>query len=335
MRSDLTSANQDLFAGRRLRVRIIFNPISGRRRRDGYFPEFIGRLETAGHDVTLCETTAAGDATRLAKESCEAGVDLICVRGGDGTIHEAAAGMLEGGPPILTIPAGTENILSKYLGIRGRASSLMSAIGGGQFQQMRLSSVNGRKFMLMMGLPFDAEVVRRLEAKRKGNISYKTYVWPILSALFKYRAPVFRVTLDGEECYGGRGQVFVGKMPRYALGMKVLKDAVTADSLLDVVIFPRSSFWPLLWDGVRIWIRPEWRSKNAIYRKGTVVRIEAETPAPFEVDGEFGGYSPAEIVVTDQVVKFLTAPGRFGDFPSIWLSPSKSDSPTPTPVVSQ
>jgi len=310
---DLTSLSD-----RPLRCRVIFNPISGRRAEEPYFNTFVGALDTAGHQVEVCRTKAAHDATRLAAESCDLGLDLICVRGGDGTIHEAANGLTREGPPLLPIPAGTENILSKYLGIRRSANSLLAAVAAGQTQQIRLSEVNGRKFMLLAGLPYDGEVVRRLAEARTGNISYKTYVWPTIGTLLGYRGPDIIIKVDGEEVYRGRAQALVGKMPRYALGVKILRQADPADDWLDVAVFPRRWVLPLIWDCLRMWVSPGWRSRRAAYFKGRLVEIEAVERCPLQVDGEFAGYLPATFRPTDHVVNFLGAPGRFEQTPSIW-----------------
>lgn len=310
---DLTSLSD-----RPLRCRVIFNPISGRRAEEAYFNTFVGALDTAGHAVEVCRTQAAGDATRLAAEGCEQRLDLICVRGGDGTIHEAANGLTPDGPPMLPIPAGTENILSKYLGIRRTANSLLAAVAAGQTQQIRLSEVNGRKFMLLAGLPYDGEVIRRLESARTGNISYKTYVWPTVRTLFGYRGPDIVVRIDGEEVYRGRAQALIGKMPRYALGVKILRRADPADDWLDVAVFPRRWVLPLILDCVRMWLHPAWRSPRAAYFKGRLVEIEAAEQCPLQVDGEFAGFLPAVFRPTDHVVNVLCAPGKFEQTPPIW-----------------
>ena len=333
----MTEFNIKALSGKKLRCRVIFNPISGRRAEEPFFDAFVRVLMGAGHEVEVCRTAAAHDATRLAAEGCNQGCNLICVRGGDGTIHEAANGMTPDGPPMLTIPAGTENILAKYLGIRRSARSLLDALAAGQSRQLRLSEVNGRKFLLLLGLPYDAEVIRLLAEARTGNISYKTYVWPTLKTLIGYRGPEIVLKIDGKEVYRGRGQVVVGKMPRYALGVNILRQADPADEWLDVAVFPRRSVLPLIVDCARMWLHAGWRSRQSLYLKGRDVQIEANAACPMQVDGEFGGMLPARVQTTNHVITLLAAPGRFEATPSIWeadcqANHTRSDTERPSVV---
>jgi len=51
-------------------------------------------FQDAGIDWDVFITKAAGDAERLARESAAAGVDCVVVFGGDGTVTEAASGLI-------------------------------------------------------------------------------------------------------------------------------------------------------------------------------------------------------------------------------------------------
>ena len=69
----------------------------------------------AGVDWEVSLTHKSGDATRLAKEAAESGVDLVAAYGGDGTQMEVANGLLGSGVPQAILPGGTGNAMAHDL----------------------------------------------------------------------------------------------------------------------------------------------------------------------------------------------------------------------------
>ena len=85
----------------------------------------------------------------------------IVAAGGDGTVV-LVANNTPLGTPISVLPLGTENLLSKYLGLTPSPDIVCQTICDGVKVQMDAGEVNGRLFLLMVGCGFDADVVRRL-----------------------------------------------------------------------------------------------------------------------------------------------------------------------------
>src|SRR3978361_1776011 len=71
--------------------------------------------------VDVAETTHRGHARELAAAATAEGVDVVVTLGGDGTVNEAANGLMDGGPgpqgPALAVgPGGSTNVFSRALG---------------------------------------------------------------------------------------------------------------------------------------------------------------------------------------------------------------------------
>ncbi len=289
------------------RIQFIVNPISGRRRlRREAVDVFRQKLERVGHHVEVHHTTGSGDAAMAAGTACNRGVDLIVVAGGDGTVHEAIAGMAGAAVPVLIAPCGTENVVAKFLGLRLCVKALWSVFLRGKIQSFRPLVANGRRVLFALGVGFDAEVVRQVASRRRGPISYWSYVMPILRTLAGRCGGEFRLNIDGEDVYQGPGQLLAGKVPRYALGLKALHRADPADDFVDVLVLPRRHDWQLALDAARIQFRPDQPPPGALYRKGRRVRITAADPVGVQMDGEFAGTTPLDVTVGDQAVQFLT-----------------------------
>ena len=98
------------------RAVVILNPLSGRGRHEkeleahrALAAEVLG---AHGFNTAVRTTTAAGDACRFAREAAESGVDLVVAWGGDGTINEAASGLVYRQVPLAIVPAGSGNGLA-------------------------------------------------------------------------------------------------------------------------------------------------------------------------------------------------------------------------------
>ena len=76
---------------------LIRNPAAGRRRRRRRAAAVVRALGEAGWRVEERVTAAAGEATRIAAEAAAAGAAAVFVFAGDGTVREAAAGLLAAG----------------------------------------------------------------------------------------------------------------------------------------------------------------------------------------------------------------------------------------------
>ena len=104
--------------GSTARLCLIVNPISGTVSKLRMIPLIARRLEAAGIDLEIKPTEGPGHATELAAEAARCGrFDGVLACGGDGTVNEAARGLVGTGTPLGIIPAGSSNGLARHLGI--------------------------------------------------------------------------------------------------------------------------------------------------------------------------------------------------------------------------
>src|SRR5450755_2899971 len=94
---------------------ILFNPNSGRPRRDKELNHAIGVIQSAGVRTELTVCRSSQEATDNARCAVADGSDTVFACGGDGTIHAVVEG-LAGTPVALAIlPFGTANALAHDL----------------------------------------------------------------------------------------------------------------------------------------------------------------------------------------------------------------------------
>lgn len=112
-----------------MRVALLVNP-RARRARD---PDLIDRLQHAadrrGVAATVITTSAPDLLPDVLRAQRQAGVDVLAVCGGDGTLMTllaAAAQAYDVLPPLLLLPGGTMNTVARNLGIRGQPQQVWS-----------------------------------------------------------------------------------------------------------------------------------------------------------------------------------------------------------------
>jgi len=273
--------------------------------------EFRAALRRKGLAVTEYRTTGPGDATRYARSMLDR-AELVVSWGGDGTVRELASALVGTNVPVLACPLGTENLLAKELRIPGHPHRLAEIVTTGRTVDCDLGKVNGQDFLLIMGIGFDGEVVRRLATVRRGHITHLSYFWPIWRTFWEHDFPRIRVVADGEEVFDGYGLAFMGNISRYAVGLRICRDARYDDGLLDLVVFSCHQQHALVLHAAWTLLRLHPLKGDVIYRQVRKARIETASPVPSQTDGDVGPYTPLDVSVHSGKLRLLVPPLRYG-----------------------
>jgi diacylglycerol kinase family enzyme len=196
--------------GAKRRMLIIVNPYASTvsdRLRNLVVYALQGRFE-----VDAVDTEARGHATELCREAAHEGYDVVVAFGGDGTVNEAANGLLGSPTPLSCLPGGSANVFGKMLGIPGdpvdATEHLLAMADDWQPRKVDLGVVNGRCFTFASGLGLDASVVEQVDARPrlKARFGPWFFTWVAISTFtrrYLVRPPRLRVlTADGAELEG-------------------------------------------------------------------------------------------------------------------------------------
>jgi diacylglycerol kinase (ATP) len=185
----------------RRRLLVIFNPVAGRGAR-AKLERALATLRHRGVAVTVRETQAAGDAEVFAREASSVDFDGLVVAGGDGTVNEAVNGLEDAALPLAVFPFGTENVLAREIGLPRNPERVAEIAARGPARAISVGEVlfrdspAPRRFLLMAGIGFDAEVVSGLDLGLKRRIGKGAFVWSILQRLWRYRPVEYAVVVE-------------------------------------------------------------------------------------------------------------------------------------------
>ena len=290
------------------RHQLIVNPKSGSNLRVDRIKELKEHLEAEGDFVDIHLTRSLHHASDLTKDAVEKGYDTVMIAGGDGSVRvvlEAAAGSRL---PVLIIPSGTENLLACELGLDGTLANSIAAVDHGVVREIDLGKVNGKHFMAVIGVGFDAQVVKYVHHKRNGHITPMNYLWPLARTFWSYKFPAIQVIADSTEICDEPALVFVSNIERYAIGLGIAPGADCSDGLLDLTIFRCKSRSRLLVQSCLTSCRMDHRSDYVTRVQCKNVEINCGTQVPVQLDGDDGPNLPLKISVDPAYAHILTPP---------------------------
>ena len=288
-------------------VHLIINPRSGYGGKKLLVNALRAEMRAVGVDMVEHRTTGPLDATEYAR-GIVGEAEAVIVWGGDGTVNEVVNALAGTDVPIVVCPAGTENLLANELRMPSDPRKIVNIYRTGQVVECDVGCINGRNFLLIIGVGFDGEVVRRVSAVRSGHISHLSYFWPIWRTFWEHDFPKMRITADGEDIFDDYGLAFIGNISRYAVGLRICRDAQFDDGLLDLAVFSCRQQTRLLWHAAWTLLRRHPLKGNCIYRQFRNLRIETDQPVESEVDGDMGPYTPLDVSVTPDRVKLIVPP---------------------------
>jgi diacylglycerol kinase (ATP) len=254
-------------------------------------------LRAQGWQVDWQETGAPGRATELAAGAAGQGLPLVFVCGGDGTLNEAANGLVGSVTALATIPAGTVNIWAKEMRIPRRPMAAVKAAIEGERRRVDLGRAGERYFLLMAGYGLDGAIARRVHLGLKTRLGATTYAIAAVREAFRHRSSPVTLRFDGEEHAAQVLMLVAGNTRNYAGLVDITREAQVDDGLLDVCVFQGKGTLDIILHTMRTLFRRHLRSRKVLYRKARRLELAWEEPLPVQLDGDAYEMSPTQVEV--------------------------------------
>lgn len=264
----------------------------------------IQKALSSDHEVEVVETVRGGHASRLARAAAHEGVEVVAVLGGDGTLNEAANGLVGTQTALAPLPGGSTNVYARTIGVANDAveatGQLLASLERESLRRVGLGKVEDRFFLFHCGVGFDAAVVERVEARR--NLK-RIAPHPVFAATafdswlrtYDHKRGRFTVTLDdGTRIEGGTMAIAAETSPYTYVGSRpiVVTPNAGLDRPLSLAVIRAHRAVPMLGLAGRAIIGQHGlgRTHAATVRDGlTGFTITAGAPIPHQADGEYLG----------------------------------------------
>jgi diacylglycerol kinase (ATP) len=284
---------------RSVRVALIVNPTAGRKRGIAAACAAEPELQAAGWEVARKITDGPGDAARLAREAADEGFEAVLACGGDGTLGQVLAGLLDTGIPAGIVPAGTGNDFARTVGLSQEPAIAARQLVSGHPTSIDLLSINdgGLWAANVIGAGFDAQVAERMNRRRRLTGGAFAYLVGIAQELVRFRPTEVRLRADHAEWEGRALLVAVANAKSYGGGMRVAPQAEIDDGLLDVVLVEHMGRLEFIRNLPKVFKGTHTSHPAVHIWQAKEVEVKTAAPAPTLVDGDVQCSTPLHVRV--------------------------------------
>jgi diacylglycerol kinase family enzyme len=302
---------------------VIVNPGASRLRDPAVRRSLTDELTTAltrrdGRPPEVVETSGAGECAPLVEAAVAQAAPSVVGAGGDGTLRELAAALADTGVPLGIVPGGTGNQVAAVMGVPLDISSAVAAIGTAQLRSVDLGEVRmhlgqdgptDATFVLGCGAGLDARLMATTSAASKRRYGKTAYFAQGVRLAMQVDVVPVRLSVDGERIETEASLALVGNMGHLIPGVVGLRLPLDpADGMLDlIVVAARGPLHGLkgLVDQLTRTALGGASGSDSLRLRGRHISIEADSPEPIQVDGDFVGEGSLEARVRPAALEIL------------------------------
>ncbi len=266
-------------------------------------------LQQAGWQVVWEATRGPGHATDLAQAAAQEGLDVVFVCGGDGTLREAACGLVGSETALAFVPAGTVNIWARELKIPLDPRRAVLTALHGQRRKVDVGRADGHHFLLMAGMGLDAQIAATVNLTLKRWTGATAYALAALRETLAWRGREVTVRAGGQEVRCRALMAVVGNVRNYAGLAQVTPRARLDDGLLDLCLFLGQGKVDIVVHALRVVARRHLGSPQVLYLQAEAMEMEWAEPTPCHLDGDPIPVTPRRLAVVPQALWALLPQG--------------------------
>lgn len=289
----------------------IYNPHAGRGQVRSKLAGILNAFTKAGCLCTAYPTQGPGDAAKAVKELGPQ-FDRIACSGGDGTLHEVVAGLMElpegSRPPVGYLSAGTTNDYARNLKLPKGMEDMATLAASGDPHPVDIGRLGENWFIYVAAFGLFTDVAYNTPQEFKNTFGHLAYVLKGVSELGGLKSYDLRVEHDGgmlkgEYLYGMvSNTISVGGV----LGLPS-DEVVLDDGLLELVLVEKPKTVAQLNAVILALAKQEYDTESGVVGlHSSRFRITCDEPVPFTLDGEFGGeHTQAELAAVNTPVRIV------------------------------
>lgn len=292
------------------RLLFIFNPWSGKGHVKEHLFEITDEFMKAGYLVTVYPTQRSRDCYEYIRDNGQEYNMIVC-SGGDGTLNETVAGVLDNpecDAPIGYIPSGSTNDFATSLMIPKTVGHAVKNIVEGSEYLCDVGNFNGRWFNYVAAFGLFTDVSYATPQSLKNALGHQAYILESVKSFANMKAYNIKVECDGFETEDRFIYGMVANSKSVG-GMKSIagKEIKLDDGLFEVILIkgPKNPIeFQTMFSGFIF------HEDNSMVKhfKCREIFFSSEEEVPWVLDGEFGGnQTKVHITVENKRVKYFIA----------------------------
>ena len=273
------------------KIAYFINPISGTQNKEQLI-QLIER-QTVAQDIRyqILETRADGNYDFLPALIIEEGFTDIVICGGDGSVNQITAHLLQSAVNVGIIPMGSGNGLALAAGIATSHEKALEIIFKGKAEYIDAFYINKHFSCMLCGLGFDAQVAHDFAEQKTRGLS--TYVKQTIKNFLTATPYPFIIKLNDLEIKAEAFFISIANSNQFGNYVTIAPKASLSDGFLDIVIVKKMSKIRMLYSllmqiklGQITNTEKKYYQKDIFYFQTKQLLIENPKHAPLHIDGE-------------------------------------------------
>lgn len=266
------------------RLIVIYNPFSGKKNTKQLPKLILSHLNNNNYQIEIWPTEKASDLTLFADKAVKTKADIIVAAGGDGTINQIAARLVNSNIALGIIPLGSGNGFARHFNLPLNTIEAIKVIPKLNTKTIDTVWFNEHCMVNIGGVGFDAFISSKFsEVKKRG---LQGYVKVIAKNLF-YKSQYYKLSSNGKLLFEGKAfMISFANATQWGNNIKVLPGAKPDDGLIDVVVIKEFKAMHLPSIIKSVLTGKLHVDKHSLVFTGTDFEIEREYEGPIHTDGE-------------------------------------------------
>ncbi|HED24322.1 MAG TPA: diacylglycerol kinase family lipid kinase, partial [Firmicutes bacterium] len=268
----------------------IVNPAAGGGHAGRIWPHIEDTLKGAALDCPVYFSRSRGEARELALRAVKRGAELVVAAGGDGTVNEVVNGIDLEKTIMGIIPLGTGNGFRRACGIPGGWQEPLLGLGRWLPRAVDVGTVNGRRFLNVVGIGFDAAVAE-MAAEKYGRLKgYLPYVAAFFKELIQFGH--FSVSIECDNQIFKEQEtllVAIANGSNYGGRVSIAPRARIDDGQLDLILVHKGNNTGITYLAAKVLLKKHLADGAIFTGRARKFVVEADRPVPVHTDGEVTG----------------------------------------------
>lgn len=268
------------------------NPISGTKNKEALLKLIEKETEKKNIPYKILHTNAKGDYSFLPEQVKAEKITDIIICGGDGTINQVVASLLNTDVNVGIIPMGSGNGLALAAGISKNASKALDIIFKGTASPIDAFNINSSFSCMLCGLGFDAQVAHEFAEHPSRGLS--TYIKLSIKNFLSAKTYPFTIEANNTSIKTDAFFISIANSNQFGNNFTIAPKASLSDGLLDIVVVNKMNKIKLVYTilkQIRIGQVQQTEGKNfnkmgIQYFQTDKLVIQNPSSAPLHIDGD-------------------------------------------------
>lgn len=280
----------------------VVNPTAGRGKIKALQNRLRNRLDELGIRGEWVKTTAAGEATKMARTAVASGHTTIVAVGGDDTVNEVINGIDNNNVAVGIIPLGSHNRLANQLGILNWQQAC-ETLAARRLTSYSLIAAGQKFFLSTLSLGFETDLDKTIDTDADNLRDRAKQFAQSLGHARNYNSLAARIDVDG--AYTLECSLFTLSISN----QKFLNPLASNNLIVSISDRPQQNIklGRLVWHTIGNRLNEVLDETATTRFLASRVVIETKPVTSIMVDGKIGGRTPIAIRLTDRHIRFITA----------------------------